>query len=410
MQRTSQTNQTPNRRRQGGRHRSTPKNTTYASENDIPSRKPDALGESPDTPALDNRKTQRASSTSQKSRNNNNKKSKKPKSKDGAEALGSSKSDRTSPLLQPKGNDVPIFAGSTFHASPAPSELPIPSFFNTSAVDTPQTTKTKTTMSSPEQGLSCTTTDTEGTRSPSPASIPRAEDSPLELLFRADRAEKARVRRASSAHADANSPSPFSPPLEAHSYSAKEYNHFPTATIPSHMRRPAANVKRPGSMGISADELDGDLRGQPVGPAFSTPFHERMRAVRSNHGSTPNTPGALVSPDANASDTLKRYLFTGRLARDNEPAKRLSDSAREIPEQSLPQFHGQAQHPNLPRRMPRGMFPASVLTGNVRTGQPTIPPVQANLTHHQPDEIKSMEESLRQVLKLDAPSQSVSSR
>ncbi|KAI0883482.1 uncharacterized protein GGS22DRAFT_31289 [Annulohypoxylon maeteangense] len=404
MQRTSQSSQTPNRRRQGGRHRNTPKSTTYASENDVSSLKSQVVGGSPDTPVQDSRKSQRASSTSQKSRNN--KKTKKPKAKDAAEAFNSSKSDRTSPLLQPKNNDVPIFAGSTFHASPAPSELPIPSFFNTSAVDTPQTMKTKTTMSSPEQGLSCPTTDTEGTRSPSPESIPRAEDSPLELLFRADRAEKARVRRASSAHAEANTPSPFSPPLETHSYSAKEYSDFPTATIPSHMRRPAANLKRPGSMGISADELDGDPR-LPVGPAFSTPFHERMRAVRSNHISTPS---ALVNQDTSSSDDLKRYLLTGRLSRDDEPVKQLSDSARQIPEQASPPFHRRLHHPDLPRRMPRGMFPASVLAGNVRTGQPSVSPVQANLANYQADQISSMEDSLRRVLKLDSPSQSVSLR
>ncbi|KAI1213280.1 uncharacterized protein F4807DRAFT_257338 [Annulohypoxylon truncatum] len=405
MQRTTQSSQTPNRRRQGGRHRTTPKTTTYASENDVPSRRSEPLAGSPGTPNQETRKSQRASSTGQKSRNSN-KKPKKPKAKDAAETIGTSKSDRNSPLPQSKNNDVPIFAGSTFHASPAPSDLPIPSFFSAAAVDTPQTMKTKTTMSSPEQGLSCSTTDTEGTRSPSPVSIPRAEDSPLELLFRADRAEKARVRRASSTHADAHSLSPFSPPLESHSYSVKEYSHFPTATIPGPMRRPAANLKRPGSMGISADELDGDPH-QPIGAAFSTPFHERMQAVRSNNGPTL---GALANQDTNSSDTLKRYLFTGRLARDDEAAKQLSDSARQIPEQFSPQLDKRPQHPNLPRRMPRGMFPASVLTGNARTGQPAIPPVQANLTHYQPDQISSMEDSLRRVLKLDSPSRSVSSR
>ncbi|KAI1092395.1 hypothetical protein F5B19DRAFT_207522 [Rostrohypoxylon terebratum] len=399
MQRTTPPQQTPSRRRQGGRPRNTPKNTSYASENDIPSYQTQSPRDNQDTPAFNGQKSQRASSTGHKSRN---KKSKKPKAKDAAEAQGSSKSDRASPLLQPQDN-VPIFAGSTFHASPAPSELPIPSFFNTSAADnatvnTPPTMKTKkdSTMSSPEQALSPSTTDSEGSRSASPATVPRAEDSPLELLFRADRAEKARVRRASSTHAEGNSPNPFSPPLESHSYSAKEYNHFPTATIPSHMRRPAANVKRSGSMGISADELDGDPR-QPVGPAFSTPFHERMRAARPS-----NTP--------DSSDTLKRYLFTGRLGRDDEPGKQkqLSETTRQISEQASPPYHRQShRHADLPRHMPRGMFPASVLTGNTRTGQPSIPPVQANITHFQPDQISTMEDSLRRVLKLDSPDRSL---
>ncbi|KAI0901611.1 hypothetical protein F4806DRAFT_490087 [Annulohypoxylon nitens] len=394
MQRTTPPQQTPSRRRQGGRQRNTPKNTSYTSENDILPTQTQSPRDNPDTPTFNGQKSQRASSTGHKSRN---KKTKKPKAKNAAEAFVSSKSDRTSPLLQPQDN-VPIFAGSTFHASPAPSELPIPSFFNTVAVDTPPTTKTKkdSTVSSPEQALSPSTSDSEGSRSASPETIPRAEDSPLELLFRADRAEKARVRRASSTHAEGNSPNPFSPPLESHSYSAKEYNHFPTATIPSHMRRPAANVKRSGSMGISTDELDGDPR-QPVGPAFSTPFHERMRAAR-----------PINTPDS--SDTLKRYLFTGRLVRDDEPGKQkqLSETTRQIPEQASPPYHRQSHlHADLPRRMPRGMFPASVLAGNPRTGQPSVPPVQANLTHFQPDQISTMEDSLRRVLKLDSPGRSL---
>lgn len=394
MQHTSQSTQTPNRRRQGGRHRNTPKSTAYASENDILAHRPHHNG-SPDTPGLDAHKTQRASSASQKPRSNK-KKSKKAQAREISEAF--SKSVRTSPRLQPKNNDVPIFAGSTFHASPAPSALPIPSFFNTT--DTPPAMKSA--MSSPEQGLSCPTTDTEETRSSSPASIPRAEDSPLELLFRADRAEKARIRRASSAHGDANSPSPFSPPSEPLSY-GKEFNHFSTATAPGPTRRPIV-PKRP-SMGISADELDGDPR-QPVGPAFSTPFHERMRAARPNHASSP---AVLGTQDANASDSLKRYLFTGRLAHDDEPAKPLSDSARQIPEQTSPQHYKRSpQHSDLPRRLPRGVLPASVLTGNARTGQASAPPVHANLAHHQPDRISLLEDSLRRVLKLDSPSQSLS--
>ncbi|KAI1102583.1 hypothetical protein F4804DRAFT_262029 [Jackrogersella minutella] len=413
MQHTSQSSHTPNRRRQGGRHRNTPKSTTYASENDIPSRKPDQIG-SPSTPALETLQSMRASSTSQKPRskkkiNNNNHNGKKPRNKDGAESIGHSNcSEQFSPTsFQSKDFTVPIFAGSTFHASPAPSALPIPSFLSSSEVDTPAL---KTT-SSPEQGLSCPTTDSEEPSPLSPASIPRGDDSPLELLFRADRAEKARIRRASSAHADADatSLSPFSPPHESRD-SPKECYPLPKATVPSQMRRPN-NHKRPTVLGISADELDGDPR-QPVGPAFSTPFHERMRAVRSNQNSAQSTPNVLSSQDPNSSDSLKRYLFTGRLAHEDEPIRQLSKPAGQTSQQNRQQVsqqsHKRSQRPDPSRRLPRGMFPASVLTANVQNSPSSAPPVEAHLAQYRPEQFSTMEDSLRRMLKLDSPSQSLS--
>lgn len=166
MQEGLQQKQTPNRRRQGGRSRNTPKQTTYASENDVPRYKSGHDG-NPTTPVSEAVETLRASSTSQKQRskkkkNNNNKQ---PNANDGAVSPGRNNPDRPSP-------SAPIFAGSTFHASPAPSALPIPSFLNRSEPDTPGMKA----ASSPEQELSCTTSDSDETSSPSP--ITRAPSRP----------------------------------------------------------------------------------------------------------------------------------------------------------------------------------------------------------------------------------------
>ncbi|KAF2446542.1 hypothetical protein P171DRAFT_261817 [Karstenula rhodostoma CBS 690.94] len=83
------------------------------------------------------------------------------------------------------------YAGPTFHASPAPSALPIPKFLSKSV---PPKTHTAPPTPPPEEG-----SDSGSSPSPSPsrgAPIPipsrSHQNSPLDLLFKADRAERAR--------------------------------------------------------------------------------------------------------------------------------------------------------------------------------------------------------------------------
>lgn len=83
------------------------------------------------------------------------------------------------------------YAGPTFHASPAPSALPIPKFLSKSV---PPKTHTGPPTPPPDEG-----SDSGSSPSPSPsrgAPIPipsrSHQNSPLDLLFKADRAERAR--------------------------------------------------------------------------------------------------------------------------------------------------------------------------------------------------------------------------
>ncbi|KAI1412989.1 hypothetical protein F5Y13DRAFT_40155 [Hypoxylon sp. FL1857] len=411
MQQAYQINHTPNRRRQGGRHRGTPK-TTYASENDVPSRKSNEVRNlSPATPLLEPLQPLRANSTGQKPRSK--KKNKKtPTTKDGAAIQNQNNVDRKSPLLQSKEISGPIFAGSTFHASPAPSALPIPSFLNRSDTNSPEAKA----ASSPEQALSSPSTDSDEA-SPSPPSVSRTDGSPLDLLFNALRAEKgqARIRRASSVNEDASNLSPLSPPQKSYN-SPKQFSPSPRAPVSSQTRR-SNNPKRLSAIGISPDELDGNP-GQPVGPAFSTPYHERMRAARLNRTSAQSTPKALQNQNPNTSDSLKRYLFTGRILNDNEGAQQPVTPPNQIFQQNYPGYSPQThkrseqpdpvQHHSPQHRLPRGMFPASVLTANAQSSPSLAPPVEAQLTSYQPDQISLMEDSLRRMLKLDSPAQSLS--
>ncbi|KAI2630614.1 hypothetical protein GGR54DRAFT_161928 [Hypoxylon sp. NC1633] len=402
---------TPNRRRQGGRNRHTPQQKKYASENDVAPKSNPAM--SPSTPNSKGVQTLRPSLSQS---NSKNKSGNKPRNKNGAASQGQYKHTLVTPFLQSnKNSTVPIFAGSTFHASPAPSALPIPKFFGKPSVDSP-TTKAD---SSPDQGLYSATSNSDEASPPSPTPISRTEESPLELFFRADRAEKAKTHRASSDHASATGPGPFSPPRD----SPKEFATFPKAagSIPTHR----SNVpRRASALGIPADELDGNP-SQPVGPAFSTPYQERLRAVGSRHNSAQTTPTVLQRKDMNSSEAmssseaLKRYLFTGSLSQGQEERhlhQATTPSRQPSQQPSRQQWHqarhqlGQhqiPQHPSPQHHLPRGMFPASILAANAQSHQTTSPPANVQLASHNSKQTIAMEDRLRRVLKLDSPGQSL---
>lgn len=188
---------------------------------------------------------------------------------------GPSKQGRNTPpqATASKAVTAAAFAGATFHASPAPSSLPIPSFLAKAALDSPGLKNTTRANREPSPPA----TDSEAAPTPQHRFLAKeasGEESPLDVLFRADRAEKERARRASSANVLAPNPRPFSPPAQPQS--PPEPRTLPNGAGGSRNRRPAS--QRISSAGISSSELDG-TPGRPMGPAFSTPFNERIRAA-----------------------------------------------------------------------------------------------------------------------------------
>ncbi|KAH7386721.1 hypothetical protein DE146DRAFT_180168 [Phaeosphaeria sp. MPI-PUGE-AT-0046c] len=84
------------------------------------------------------------------------------------------------------------YAGPTFHASPAPSALPIPKFLSKSV---PAKSRMDPPTPPPDNSSDSTGSPNSLAASPSRAPIPvpsRNHDSPLDLLFKADRAERAK--------------------------------------------------------------------------------------------------------------------------------------------------------------------------------------------------------------------------
>lgn len=113
------------------------------------------------------------------------------------------------------------YAGPTFHASPAPSTLPKPKFLSKSV---PAKTRVGPPTPPPEDSSDSANSPSPSLASPSRAPIPvpqRKEDSPLDLLFKADRAERAQKVSGSPA-----SNGFFSPPNPArpNHYKHDSYN------------------------------------------------------------------------------------------------------------------------------------------------------------------------------------------
>lgn len=252
-----------------------------------------------------------------------------------------------------KANSAAAFAGATFHASPAPSALPMPSFYSKSIPESPGNPGTSRDI---RQQPSPPATDHEITTPHHPSTATIARESPLDAIFRADRAEKEKARRVSSLHSSARPRGPVSPPVPSPKNSP--FAAGPNNTHPGH--RMSFQLS---SSGISSAELDG-FPGKPLGPAFSTPYQDRIRAARP----VPNQPSTLKSdnsPPEDRSEALKKYLFGGK---------------------------GVAASPQS--------TPPAPLTPNANNG---ISGYRPNVEEARSSDLRVMEDNLRRILKLDSP-------
>jgi hypothetical protein len=216
------------------------------------------------------------------------------------------------------------FAGATFHASPAPSALPMPSFLSKPGTS-PSASRS---MPAIVQQPSPPATDTEVPTPYRPSPGVTSSESPLDFMFRAHRQEKERQRGG-----PANSTPPAFSPFAAIERATSSSQSRPTPT-------------RRISHGISSEELDGQA-GQPTGPAFSTPYQDRIKAARANpsHSSPHNLqPQQQATPRADADDAteaLKKFLFGGGQS---------SAAAQPAPEAGLPFQNNYAGHIPSPAR------------------------------------------------------------
>lgn len=335
------------------------------------------------------------------------------------------------------------YAGSTFHASPAPSALPMPSFFSKSVPDSPGVKGLKSL-----KGAALPTMDSTPTRATPSIEQLQREESPLDFFFKADREERARSASSTQVLAAANGP--FPPPASPRD----------SQTPPARSTQSGAN--RMSASGMFAMELDGDRNtGTPFGPAFSTPYSERINAARSVaqlDGPSDQSPQHTQS-SLDRSEALKAYLFSGQpLPAPNSgpvfpPAKSYQapfaapTGPRNAGISNRPQNNGYSPTPD-PRMMngfrtggrssglrqevtptktptrtpdrnhvyansptPSRLPPNAYSNGNGYTNQfapHTKAPIFAPNAESSDSSIKGMEESLRRMLKLDpaGPSES----
>jgi hypothetical protein len=197
----------------------------------------------------------------------------------------------TKPINAPS---VAMFAGATFHASPAPSALPIPSFYSKSVPESPGLKGHK---SFKETSLSEAESPTPPVALSSGNNVHR-EESPLDFFFKADRAEKERARSASSLNPALKATGPFPPPQNHRNVQTPPARG--SQQRPSHIHRTSTSAS-----GMFAMELDGPQSpGAPLGPAFSTPYAERINAAKNNR------PREDSQNALERSEALKAYLFS----------------------------------------------------------------------------------------------------
>lgn len=211
----------------------------------------------------------------------------------------------------PQPKDSPHYAGPTFHASPAPSALPMPSFFSKSVPESDLAPPLELDGDSPE--LDHVTEATPSKPKPrNPYSDEGRESSPLDFLFKAAVEARERSQRSPEAYKGQISPR-YS---NSNGYTAQ--------------RTPDASAG-----GIFPLELEGsDSQSIPIGPSFATPYRDRMNALRS--GDSPSQSSADLDEAQRRAKTqaLKNLLLNPRPQR---------------PASASPFVHAQ---PNVPNGQP----------------------------------------------------------
>ncbi|EFR00839.1 hypothetical protein MGYG_03844 [Nannizzia gypsea CBS 118893] len=201
--------------------------------------------------------------------------------------------------------DSPHYAGPTFHASPAPSALPIPSFFSKSVPETDHRTSDDLQDESPDTDPG-DSTPTKANNGPQPSQQEAGTASPLDFLFKA--ALKARVANPVSELEDSG---PFN-----------------ASTPPKNEARPQQG-ERQVSGGVFPLELEGsDARMPPIGPSFATSFKDRMNALRATSPGKQGTPAAAkdnINDNKIKSQALKNLLLNPPPQRAASASPRLTD-------------------------------------------------------------------------------------
>lgn len=278
--------------------------------------------------------------------------------------------DNASPRPAPPQIATPVkqmaYAGPTFHASPAPSSLPIPRFFSKSVPNGAPTSALQARLDASPSRTPTSPTPHSGTVTP----VCR-EESPLDLLFSAHRAEQAKQNLAS----------PRSSTLAPGPYEAS---------------RPA----RASGKEFFMMEMDGAGDGTTTRRTVSTPFQERLEAVK-------QTPKFNNPPQPGMSDEQQRIQKSMAL----KNLLNVQPPPRQPITNDLPFNLGnngnefaQGPGPGPPRVGSYGQYPQAMAYSQYDHGQYQHRPPHMTMQdpaqgRGQPD-VRTMEADLRKLLKL----------
>ena len=273
---------------------------------------------------------------------------------------------------------VQIYAGPTFHASPAPSALPIPKMFSKSM---PQVNDKEASLrnmmqndasgESSEEAVEGSPTLRSSVRVHAPAHIIR-EESPLDVFFRADKEEKARKNLTASSQGSLATP----PPIARRAQSSSP---GPSSGSGSGYARPASSNledspsvnpldRRAADAKAKTEALKNLLRfqGGAPGPRPTS----STQSLASSQGSTPPRPSFALERSASdnlvPADDFRKQPYPYPAHAGPRPNPRQASQLRQ-----------QLDHASN-ERLPSG-------TASLRRLQhPTPPPGSAPITHHSP--------------------------
>lgn len=338
-------------------------------------------------------------------------------------------------VASPQMKDSAAYAGPTFHASPAPSALPMPSFFSKSAPDSdlvpPIETDSDTAEMEPEPEL---TPSKPRSRPQTTGNEPKP--TPLDFLFQA--AVQAR-----------NTKSTSSPEVNK-------------------VRSPQTESKamRSNPDGMFAFEMENSVspRNSHIGPSFAPSYQDRMNALQSARpSSTPQSPDITEEQRRMKTEELKHLLLNPRpqkppsaqpnpdqaafgahpsnippyatpMRTSSGPPMTMSHGSFSGQQQPIPNNAGRAPYPYpphshsplrrevAPSHSPRGVSNGSSPAPYRGPYMPSPPPQRLNYTSPQPHypagfrmptsspsaaqsmDTKQIEDDIRRVLKLGATS------
>ncbi|KAA8643148.1 hypothetical protein EYZ11_006799 [Aspergillus tanneri] len=230
-----------------------------------------------------------------------------PVQKNGHRYTSSHPNNTTTP--QPK--DSPHYAGPTFHASPAPSALPIPSFFSKSMPDSDIVPALEQDNDYYDAGPDLETTPSKPKQRPQIQNGGQ-ESTPLDFLFKAAvEARNTQPQRSPESNSRIRSPQTDSKALQQRKADAVSNGMFPL-------------------------EMDSpNSRNSQIGPSFATSYKERMNALRS--ASSPSPPMTDLDEDQRRAKTeaLKNLLLNPRPQRPSFSSTLAHDNSSGITERSI---------------------------------------------------------------------------